>query len=502
MPINPFPGGIWPRSISGYTSVTPLTERDGATLIELFTALRTWIENDVVNQIESEIDRLVNAYNDSSEALGAAIDEAKHYAEEAQRISDALGLVEARVAAHAADVAADRIAVASDKTTVGEIKTDVLGIQAMIQDLVNGVTSDSILRTILGNLSGISRQYLDSLYLLTDAEFTAHLQRPIAAAKLEEIYYRRPRKNAVFIGSSNVDWPGSWYIGLSAKEGWTPRNFAKGGTGYTQGDETGDNTFMQQLQKAAGSTAFANADVGTVWIGDAGNDVRGDKSVSVAATTLYEYATTTFPNARVIVVPILWGHSDDGAGATPAWNDTRASWVSLNRVANELRVAARRANVEFIDYSWLWHLGVPSYMLAGQVHYTQAGHNEIEYNCRAYLRGESVIPQQPWRKVASGAPSVNIVESVGGHRPLSVSRTLETVILDGHMTSTGITPANSDWAVIPKGYRPIWPIDVAARIVNTNETVRVIIYPNGYIRVAEARGSFTPLLIHVTYSIT
>ena len=108
---------------------------------------------------------------------------------------------------------------------------------------------------------------------------------------------------AVFVGTSNVDdRPGSWVAKLCTKRGWTKKNYAVGGMGYNFNTS---NSFDKQLDRAIADTSFANTDVRFVFICDGANDARSGLSVFAAAGALVTKAKANFPNARIIILPVL-----------------------------------------------------------------------------------------------------------------------------------------------------------------------------------------------------
>lgn len=85
--------------------------------------------------------------------------------------------------------------------------------------------------------------------------------------------------------------------------GLTCHNFAVGGTGFHNGDTTGDNTFSKQLDKAAAQITDKTS-VKYVVIGGGRND-PDNLTYNEVADTLTK-AKTLFPDSEICFIPMLW----------------------------------------------------------------------------------------------------------------------------------------------------------------------------------------------------
>lgn len=85
--------------------------------------------------------------------------------------------------------------------------------------------------------------------------------------------------------------------------GLTCHNFAVGGTGFHNGDTTGDNTFSKQLNKAAAQTTDKTR-VKYVVIGGGRND-PDSLTYNEVADTLTK-AKQLFPDSEICFIPMLW----------------------------------------------------------------------------------------------------------------------------------------------------------------------------------------------------
>lgn len=88
--------------------------------------------------------------------------------------------------------------------------------------------------------------------------------------------------------------------------GLTCHNFAVGGTGFHNGDSTGDNTFSKQLDKAA-ARITNKTNVKYVVIGGGRND-PDSLTYNEVADTLTK-AKRLFPDSEVCFIPMLWDNT-------------------------------------------------------------------------------------------------------------------------------------------------------------------------------------------------
>ena len=264
-------------------------------------------------------------------------------------------------------------------------------------------------------------------------------------ATFDARYVKRPNQttNAVFVGTSNVAAPANWAETVGSRMGWTVRNFAVPGMGYTYGSSTNQH-FEGQLRAAAASALFANTDVGFVIIADGANDARGNVNVTTAANAAYAYAKATFTNARIIVVPAFWTNSY--VDLTP---ENRA-W--LMRVVYQLKVAAAVNQVEYVDGSWSWTLDDPSFILPGEVHYTAAGYLRIADWFTQYLMGGNTWCNTGWQDVTITAPYTT---PSGGAPRIRAMREGNMIYVAGAYNPgpSGITNASYP-LTLPYGLRP------------------------------------------------
>lgn len=271
----------------------------------------------------------------------------------------------------------------------------------------------------------------------------AGIEAAASPTAFDNRYVLRPNvpTNAVFVGTSNVAAPATWAETLCTRMGWTVRNFAVAGMGYTIGGAT--NNFDAQLRRAAADASFANADVGFVFIADGANDARANASVTTAANALYAYAKTTFPNARIIVVPAFWTNS-----YVDLESENRAH---LMRVVYQLKDAATQNGVEYVDGTWTWTLDDSSLILPGEVHYTAAGYLRIADWMGQYFRGSNTWADIGWQDVTFTSP---YAAPTAGTPKIRAMRNRHIVTVAGEFRApSGIANASYPFT-LPYGLRP------------------------------------------------
>ena len=247
---------------------------------------------------------------------------------------------------------------------------------------------------------------------------------------------------AVFVGTSNVDdRPGSWVAKLCTKRGWTKKNYAVGGMGYNFDTS---NSFDKQLDRAIADTSFANTDVRFVFICDGANDARSGLSVFAAAGALVTKAKANFPNARIIILPVLI--------STYTIDRQKLFLEKTGDIINELRSIALAHGVEMIENSWSWHLDDSSLTLPSEVHYTASGYDRIVYWVQEYLAGRPTVsnrgPSAPtYRSKFAGRDD-------GTLRRLLAQRDGEQVRASGHFSCTSTAQPGDVICTFPVGMRP------------------------------------------------
>lgn len=301
--------------------------------------------------------------------------------------------------------------------------------------------------------------------------------RAVTPRGIKQGYNLAPwRPDTVIIGSSNATGGATqWPAKVCAMMGWTERNFAVGGGAFSQ-------NFSTMIDNASASTDFANADVGQVFIVDASNDTRAGTTIGTAVANVFQKAKATFPNARIICLPEIWPPDTTNVSTVPGgfqvwW------WDKLAEHTDVMRRAARLYGIDYIDDSWTWFLGMTDLQKPNEVHLTTEGHTLIAQYVRSWLAGNDVRGRRPWTKVpATGGYYSTDDGLLSAGRGLRVIAEGNTVTARGLMSAAGTTAPDSDWAVVPSGFRPCFLTSIVLTQHSSGLVVPAKIYSNGTIR--------------------
>lgn len=329
-----------------------------------------------------------------------------------------------------------------------------------------------------GEGSGFDADLLDGnqgSYYAAKADLAAYPTTAQVSTQIEQALAERAtngRKDCVIVGSSNAT-PGTWTGKFCAMWGLRERNFAVGGGAYTGGG------MLNMLQNAANSTAFKNEDVGVVIVCDASNDIRAKVDITVLANSALVYARATFPNARILVVPVIWPADpiNDVLGVPGGYQGDWPVWLTVN--CEGIKEAAAANGCEFVEDSWTWLTGRQDWMTTTEVHPNGEGHTQIARWISKHMRGESTRGDSPWVRATyeSGFSSNTFPHLMGKRTGWDVS------IIGGVYSSAGVSGSLADVAKLPLHLRPSYQVEVAARFNGYNADAKAVsIYPNGVVR--------------------
>lgn len=276
---------------------------------------------------------------------------------------------------------------------------------------------------------------------------------------------------AVFIGTSNVTASNTtWPQILSDRMGWTCQNFAVSGMGYTFG---GANSFEGQLNKAASSGAFANSEVGFVFICDAANDARSKNEIFASANTVFALARSSFPNARIICLPMLTSTDNiDRAVDVVYWQ--RRTITELRRSVLQNRV------VEWVDGSWSWHQD--GSFMAETVHYNTAGYNRIAFMLEGFLQNQDTWIHSDWVDPTISAGFTN--PQTGNTQPCKAMRQFDNILLQGSFKPSRNIAVQDVPLIFP---RSVWPYaDVTVNGWQGTTPLNVTYMANGQLKLWSA----------------
>ena len=189
-------------------------------------------------------------------------------------------------------------------------------------------------------------------------------------------YYQYTGKNIVFLGDSYLapGIPNSEYewlaTNLSSRLGMTKFNYAYGGAGFARPTNLIET---QQVTASTQMTAQEKADTAIVLCMAGCNDLLNLDLESITQQDIVDgmndyisWAATTYPNAKIVLVPFNWGFS----------HLTFQINRLITNVMNSINSAAHSKGVLFIYGAWLWNLGIAS-RFRNQNHPNEYGYHVI-----------------------------------------------------------------------------------------------------------------------------
>lgn len=300
------------------------------------------------------------------------------------------------------------------------------------------------------------------------------------------------KNSCVIIGSDQaLQRTGGWTEQLCTRLGLTQRNFA-----HALGRIEGPNTFLTQIQNARDSATFANDDVALVVIADTSWSIQAWRDVNNVITdlkpalvTAFNLAVSTFPNARVICVPVIWPPDPDvhlngiaGVGYQEIW-----SYALAQVVYNYIKPACRETKVEFVDQSWTWLTGLTGIMGSieanSRFYPTSTGAQIIADWVISHLKGTGTRADTGWTDVeylSWGEPSLEF-----GMRKMKCRREGWTVFYEGSFKRSAYSSGEAPVYLFkfPMGFRPARTSEAAARQVDSINTHHGAIYHDGHFRI-------------------
>lgn len=266
-----------------------------------------------------------------------------------------------------------------------------------------------------------------------------------------------------FRASSNA---ARWTTLVCQAFGWSEDNRGVGGSGYSVGGE-GNKTFLQQLQAAKAD----NSTPDIIFISGGRND--GGTTIIRKAEEAFSYAKTTWPTARVVCIPALWG-------------DYRPISVDAQYRADDIKTAALNEGVGMIWDSWQW-----LYNLTDQIHDLGSGNLDMHPNDKGYATiAHHVIQALLGGPTAISTPRVQL-GSYNNSKPGSMSVSID----DGMVNIAGDVGSDtniySGWpfARLPEQARPAIRRFITAWTASGGTQVLVLIDPDGTLKVNNIYGA-------------
>lgn len=278
---------------------------------------------------------------------------------------------------------------------IGGDRPSYLGDWNQAMGIVDGAMHDNAL-DIADNKTAVSnmKTYVDNS--VSDLTESVDNKLTVVDTKLEDVYTKSEVVSAfvskslggicVVAGDSISLGTGttnpatdSWCAQLAAMRNFTLYNYAQNNAGFVAaGTGTPSRTFIQQLQAAAADNSFINAAVRIVIVAGGINDNSYVSQLEGATKSTLQYAKTTFPNARIVCVPVLAGSEilPNVSGGNRALHIPPIIKGSL------------ATGVEVIEGAWTWLIGMNNLSSDG-VHPNTAGALEVAQNMNGCLESGS-----------------------------------------------------------------------------------------------------------------
>lgn len=189
-------------------------------------------------------------------------------------------------------------------------------------------------------------------------------------------------------------WPNKL---INMLPGWTLKNYAVSGAGWN----VSGKLFTDQLNTAIADTTLDKNRVGIVLVAGGRNDVMDASTAKTRTVAFVTLARASFPNARIMVVPMLWhDKAINGAGRVKA---------------SGVLAGAAEAGAEGINWAWTWNMGNTNNFPSGDVHPNETGAQVIASFMASAVRGSYSGRTEAWYQNNGGAncASLSIVASGG-----------------------------------------------------------------------------------------
>lgn len=343
--------------------ISPLTYRDGITLLKKLDWINRWINRELVpfvndnfkgvaDRFTADVNNLINAVNDAvNQVIGNSItvqDPVVKALLENNTSATRVAL-NAILAGYYTKTETDAKFATIANLNLRYTKTEVDSIVKAVSDRL------VIVENAIGTGGYLSQAELDKRYVKT-------FQNPVA----------------IFIGSSNAGVePRNWTVDFAAQNGWVHKNYAVGGGGFSK---PAQESFYQQAQSAIADTSVNKASVKFFFIIDMSNDTRWKANVQAQADSVFGLVEAAYPNARIIVVPEVWPYST-------ANSDTDIV-RHVSRNYNQVRLAAQKyKRVEVINHTWLWFWDGGAWSEGAQidVHLNENGYKRLAWYIGQYV---------------------------------------------------------------------------------------------------------------------
>jgi hypothetical protein len=448
---------------SAVPSVTPFTYRDGVTFLEKFDNLIQYINGTVIPFVNSSTSDLADTLAQEIQTMIDTVNQAlaDQDTEVDQKIADLTTYVN-----NAVDSIINNSITAQDPVVAGimndpasETRGVTDGLYAIAKDYYTKPEIDSEFADTNGNVS---------LNTASIANINTTLNGRLSAASLDARYVlKEVNAHAIIIGSSNAQPGYNWTTTLCNKYGWVEHNYAVGGGGYS----VPGNQFIAQLTAAINDNSYDHSLVKYIWIIDYSNDCRGGLSIYSDADALFRSARTNYPNAQIIVLPVIWTYVTD--------NRTVIDRIlGVTQRYNEVLNAGWAYDVKVIPNTWLWFWDSGNWADAPNgYHLNTTAQAKIIWFIDKWIKGQPINDVLGWQNLTPIISTANAVVW-----PLRNTRKNGDVTVIGRLQTVTLVSPDTDLGTVQPGCEPIDTVLAPMVSQNRDVTGAVYIYPNGIVR--------------------
>lgn len=193
-------------------------------------------------------------------------------------------------------------------------------------------------------------------------------------------------------GTAANKWPNKL---IQLLHGWTLKNFGVSGAGFG----ISGKKFIDQIERAQADSSFDNNRVGIVLVAGGRNDIMDYDLAKSLTVSLVGAARNYFPNARIIMVPMLYDKKP-----TTAYEREKAAGVLAG---------ASQAGAEGVNWAWTWNLGNSANFPSGDIHPNEQGAMVIASYMASAINGSYSGRTESWYKSNGGVAQLSITATGG-----------------------------------------------------------------------------------------
>jgi hypothetical protein len=199
--------------------------------------------------------------------------------------------------------------------------------------------------------------------------------------------YGKKKALIVTFGDSYADQSDTtrtWPYQISQLTGSDVKNYAVAGAGFN----VSDKLFITQIDTALADNQLDPTAVGIVICAGGRNDIMEPDVASTRSSAFVDKARTSFPNARILMVPMLWD-------SVPSGGYERAKAAGISE-------GATKAGAEVIQWAWTWNIGNKTNFPTGDIHPNADGAKVIASYMVSAINGNYTGRHESFQKTQSG----------------------------------------------------------------------------------------------------